>query len=649
MSAHINLGLVFHQHQPVGNYDFVFEQLFRNSYEPLVACLERHPGVKVGLHYSGPLLDWLQVRRPEYIGRVRALVERGQAEILGGGYYEPALPAISESDRIGQMAKMRDEVARLFGRPPAGAWVAERVWEPTFPTAMADAGYRWTILDDVHFEGAGIKPEDLNSWYLTESEAKTIGVFGSNTRFRYLVPWGSVDDCVDFLRSAGDREPGSLVAMGDDGEKFGGWPTTFSHCWENGWVERFFERLERESHWIGSVHLSDWQAGRSPKSLVYLPTTSYREMGAWSLPPGEQRELERAKTILHEHGGDDLLHFLRGGHWRNFLVRYPEVNLLHKRSLLLSADAHAQQNAAALDHVWQAQCNCPFWHGVFGGLYLEHIRHANFGHLAAADAILRPGMVPPEMRDWDVDGTDEVCLRSAEHLAIVAPACGGLIEAWDLRGHGWNMTHVVARRPEAYHVGLGEGVGGEVRSIHDEVKVKDPEVLRRGFHYDRGMRLAAQDTFLEASAGRERHAAEREKLPPNVIRWMANGDSLEMHCATGAGDFEKTVRVGAELEVHYSTGEAQGRLCSEWNLSLPLDESGHPAIGENPGCLSVSSGWLNLRAKHNADEVWVEQIFSASNTEAGVELAPQGWSFVFAKDVGSRGQRDLSVRWSADS
>jgi alpha-amylase len=646
MSIHINLALVFHQHQPVGNYGFVFEELFEKSYDPLLSCIERHPGVRVGLHYSGPLIDWLLENQPDYIARVRALVQRGQVEALGGGYYEPALPAISERDRIGQLTKMRRDVARLFGKEPTGAWLAERVWEPSFPTALAASGYTWTIVDDVHFAGAGVHPDQLNSWYLTEAEGETVGVFGSNTRFRYLVPWGTVDDCINFLRDAGDREPGSLVAMGDDGEKFGGWPTTYLHCWENGWVDSFFARLEAESHWIGTVHLGDWRRQHPPKSLVYLPATSYMEMGEWSLPPEGQHDLERAKAILRAHGGGDLEPMLRGGHWRNFLVRYPEVNLLHKRSLHLSRDAHRLANDEALDQVWQAQCNCPFWHGVFGGVYLENIRNANFGHLAHADALLHPGTEPPDIRDWDYDGVDEVCLRSAEHLAIVAPARGGRIEQWDLRQRAWNMTHVVARRPEAYHAGLGEGGDAEVRNIHDSVKVKDPEVLRRGFQYDRGLRLAAQDTIIAPGAGQDDHEAARECQAANICGFVAEGQAMDMSLELDGATVGKRIIVDGALTVRYEwRADETRRLCSEWNLSLPSGPEPTPEFIQAPGRVEMRGGGLTLVAEHNAEEVWMQHIESASNTEGGVELAPQGWAFVFARNMAAGGA-PFVLRWS---
>ena len=646
MTAHINLGLVFHMHQPVGNHGFVFEELFEKSYEPLIACLERHPEVKAGLHFSGPLLDWLRAEKPPYIERVRVLVGRGQVEMLGGGYYEPALPAITERDRIGQLSKMRNEVARLFGATPTGAWVAERVWEPALPTSLAASGYEWTILDDVHFHGAGVGAEELNGWFLTESEGDIVGVFGSSTRFRYLVPWGMVEDCISFLRQSGDRAPDSLVTMGDDGEKFGGWPTTYLHCWENGWVDSFFSRLEAEGHWINTVHLGKWRQERSPKSLVYLPATSYMEMGEWSLPPGEQREMQRARAILREHGGEGLERFLTGGHWRNFLVRYPEVNLLQKRSLHLSNDAHRLGNECALDHVWQAQCNCAFWHGVFGGVYLENIRHSNFGNLAAADALLFPGAQPPDVRDWDFDGAAEVCLRSGNHLATVAPSNGGAIQQWDLRKRTWNLTHAMARRPEAYHEGLGSARNEGVHSIHDAVKVKDPEVLARGFQYDRGMRLAAQDTVLPSRSSRDDYIAARQASVPLVVSWTTNDQSISMDCLANGIEYRKTVRVGEDLETRYEARGPGMRLFSEWNLSLPSTGEGDPDIGIRDGRLAVAAGDLSLEVLHNADDVWAEQIFSISNTEGGVELAPQGWTFVFASEFGEDHEHSLSLRWS---
>ena len=100
MTARISLALVLHNHQPVGNFGWVFAEVYERAYEPMLAALERHPTVRLSLHYTGPLLDWLVAERPEAIDRLRALAERGQVEILGGGFYEP-VPAASNGRGTG--------------------------------------------------------------------------------------------------------------------------------------------------------------------------------------------------------------------------------------------------------------------------------------------------------------------------------------------------------------------------------------------------------------------------------------------------------------------------------------------------------------------------------------------------------------------
>ena len=126
---------------------------------------------------------------------------------------------------------MADELERLFGGRPRGAWLAERVWEPDLPTSLVTAGYGWTVLDDAHFRAAAIPEEALWGPYTTDDQGKVLTVFGTEQGLRYRIPFSEVDDVIGYLRDhateAGDR----VGTMGDDGEKFGGWPKTFEHCW----------------------------------------------------------------------------------------------------------------------------------------------------------------------------------------------------------------------------------------------------------------------------------------------------------------------------------------------------------------------------------------------------------------------------------
>ncbi|HET9682071.1 MAG TPA: alpha-amylase/4-alpha-glucanotransferase domain-containing protein, partial [Candidatus Limnocylindrales bacterium] len=387
--ARISLSLVLHNHQPVGNFGWVIAEAWERAYEPMVAALERHPGIRVGLHYSGALLEWLRTEQPGFLERVRALVEADRVEVLGGGLYEPVLGAIPERDRIGQLGRMAAMVEATFGRRPAGAWLAERVWEPDVPTSMAAAGYRYTILDDAHFRAAAVPEDAMWGPYSTDDQGHPLTVFATEQGLRYRIPFQPVATVIDYLREhatdAGDR----VGTMGDDGEKFGAWPTTWEHCWGRGhWVEDFFDALDANATWLATVRPSDWLAAHQPVGRVYVPTGSYAEMGEWVLPPEESLAFGTALRRDRETGAPEA-RWLRGGFWRNFQVRYREVNDLHKQMLRVSAAVAAMPDGpareAATDHLFRGQSNDCYWHGLFGGIYIAHMRAATFEHLIAAE------------------------------------------------------------------------------------------------------------------------------------------------------------------------------------------------------------------------------------------------------------------------
>jgi hypothetical protein len=538
MTARISLALTLHNHQPIGNFGWVFGEVFEQAYAPMVAALERHPTIRMGLHYTGPLIEWLRAERPEFIEALRALVDRDQVEILGGGLYEPVLIALPERDRVGQLTRMADTVEETFGRRPAGAWLAERVWEPDAPTSLVAAGYGWTILDDSHFRAAGVPEDAMWGPYITDDQGQLISVFGTEQGLRYLIPFHEVDEVIGYLREhatdAGDR----VGTMGDDGEKFGGWPTTWEHCWGKGrWVERFFEALEDNADWLSTVRPSDWLGRHGTLGRVYLPTSSYAEMGEWALPAEESRAFGAALKRARAAEAPEA-RWLRGASWRSFQVKYREVNDLHKRMLRTSALVDALPDgparAAALDHLYRSQSNDCYWHGLFGGIYIAHMRAATWSHLIAAEDLAASAagtLAGGELTDLDLDGVDEVRLATDGQVVVIDADEGAGIGSWDLRGARHALAAVMRRRPEAYHETLrrheaeealraeraaeriaGDGsaapedvaeAGGDApASIHELVQVKEPGLAARlvydGYERRSGLiRVLAADSTPE--------------------------------------------------------------------------------------------------------------------------------------------------------
>ena len=128
--SHIFLGLAIHNHQPIGNFPWVFEDSYRHAYLPMIEALQRHPSVKVSLALQRLSFDWITEKHPEFIDYLKELTVKGQAEIIGGGYYEPILPSIPDADKLGQISRMADFIQNVFTVRPRGMWLAERVWEP---------------------------------------------------------------------------------------------------------------------------------------------------------------------------------------------------------------------------------------------------------------------------------------------------------------------------------------------------------------------------------------------------------------------------------------------------------------------------------------------------------------------------------------
>ena len=507
----LHLVLLIHAHQPVGNFDKVIEQAYQQAYLPFLDALSRHPGVRLGLHYSGPLLVWIEEKHPDCFDLLRELIGRGQVELVGGGFFEPILIAIPPEDQAEQIRRMADFLKKRFGRRPGGAWLAERVWEPQLASRLAKAGVEYTLVDDVHFLASGFEPEELHGCYIAEDLGAKVKVIPGWKSLRYLIPFRSVEETLEFLRGAAGQYPGGMAAMGDDCEKFGVWPGTYEHCFRDGWLEKFFTALERNSDWLVTTPPGEYVAQHPALGRADLLAASYTEMMEWALPTSVRQRFHAVQQEFADR--PDVLSFLRGGFWRGFFRKYPESNLLHKKMLYVSNRIRElaktrrrrplqRTGRRALDraaeHLLRAQCNDAYWHGVFGGLYAPHLRTALWRELVRAEKLAdatahgRAKYAEARKLDFDTDGAEEIYLTTPQCAALVKPSDGGTVAALDFRPRDVTLINSFERRPEAYHARLRQAVAagaGGVGSIHEQTRAKEPGLAAR-LRYDRWPRHA---------------------------------------------------------------------------------------------------------------------------------------------------------------
>ena len=500
--------IALHDHQPVGNFDAVFERACNDAYKPFLDELQRHPRIRMALHYSGSLLEWIERHRPDIVGQIREMVRTGQLEIMGGGYYEPILTMLSERDRIGQVRSYKEHLEELFQTPVRGLWLTERVWEQCLTRSLVDAGVDYTIVDDTHFKYAGLKDEQLTGYFVTEDEGRLLRVFAGSEKLRYHIPFGDPWKTTEYLGQVNSRGTDALVVYADDGEKFGVWPETNTHVYVNGWLRRFFEEIERNLHWIDFITFSEALDRFPPAAKIYLPDASYREMTEWALPAGTLVDYEETvKELERHHLYDRAKLFMRGGFWRSFKVKYHEANMMYAKSMHVSRKVQAIQDPDAArrarTELYRGQCNCAYWHGVFGGLYLPHLRHAIYEHLIEAekiaDSLRGPGTLDADVVDYDMDGHPEICLANDFVAAVVKPDRGGHLAEFDSRRKNANLLGGLSRRFEAYHRNITNppppAAGGEVKSIHHIVASKEKD-LDKLLHYDWYIREGFVDHFI---------------------------------------------------------------------------------------------------------------------------------------------------------
>lgn len=554
-----------HFHQPVGNLDHVLETHVRDVYEPFLERLAEREFFPIALHLSGPLLDWLESRAGPLLDRIGRLAADGKVELLLSGYYEPVLISLPRQDRVEQVAWMREAIRRRFGAEATGLWLTERVWEPELAADLADAGVRYTLVDDRHFLVAGFPAERLHRPFWTESDGggRRLVLLPIHERLRYLVPFKPPADTVAYLRGLRQaRRP--LAVLVDDGEKFGGWPGTREWVYERRWLHDFLDAIQQAIA-AEEVRLTTPAAALEEVpsgGLAYLPTASYRELEAWALPAAAATRLAALERELGPErlaGPDGVL--VRGGHWRHFLVKYPEAGRMHRKMLALSGLARRRGDPpAARRAIGRAQCNDAYWHGVFGGLYLPHLRHAVWEQLAAAERLLRRGEPPAVERfDTDGDGQEELWAHSSRWSALISPARGGGIEELTLLEAGVNLADVLTRRREAYHD------SDELPPVDAEDRVLTlervlPDTLRRET-YERGdyvpVRTWAREPFTaraEASAGgveivlRGADLGKRYRFPPSgpiLIEYRWDAAAL----AGGGGWFAPELSLAAPVTV----------------------------------------------------------------------------------------------------
>jgi alpha-amylase len=511
------------------------------------------------------------------------------------------------------------------------------------PYLLSEAVIDFTIVDDYHFKITGKDTEKLNGYYLSEEESKSVLIFPGSEKLRYLLPFKLPEETICYLKDRLNSEVSDLtITFADDGEKFGLWPGTNKWVYRDGWLKNFFAALEANKEWINTSTFSEHINRSKPTGRIYLPCASYREMLEWS-----------------------------GGFFRNFLVKYPEANNMHKKMFLISRrleELEENQNipeekiVATKKYLYMGQFNDAYWHGVFGGLYLNHLRSSVYENLIKAENLieeLEKSKDKVTKLDFDNDGKTEIMVSTKKMRLCFRPDEGATLSEWDDKLKCFNLTNTISRRFEHYHNQLKEKLqqslnntdqGSQPLSIHDQKNIKDMDLDKLLF-YDRYPRYSLRDYLLDTKTSLEDFYkgkfTEITRLADSSYEFIDKTDGNKkiiefsrkeiidlclVKITKRVAIIDNSISINYSLE-NFGIKKIDFIFGTEFNLSLYDAELCETANEEKSSSeFVINDLWKQIKVEYSIKpetKIWSFPIQTVSDSESGIEKMHQGLCVFF--------------------
>lgn len=618
-----NFIFILHFHQPHGQLKYVNERIYENSYKMLLDVFKEYSDLKFTVHISGPLLLYLKDQHPEWLEEIFRLGDIGTLEFMAGTISESILPLVPSKIRVQQVVRYIEIFERLSGIKPRGFWLPERVWEPWIPEVLAKSGLEYVVIDDATLRKTGHSVEKTKYAWITEESGYSIKVLFIDEKLRYILPWEHPDKVIEYIASF-SHDPSALLLWGSDAEKFGEWWDRES---SRAWLRDFLGKLRFEKR-ISTIHPVDYLREHGVRGLVYLDTGSYDKMLEWS-----------------------------NGFFRNFLVKYPESNNMHKKALwvLRKLERAGYAEKAPLDYL-MAYCNDAYWHGLFGGIYLAHLRQAIYESLIKTEREVEEKIeyynsngIKRILVDFDQDGLDELLIETPLINLYIKPSDGGTLFEFDYkrREHEHNIQDTMTRYREPYLEGSGLNPDW-YRRVSWRLHIWSHDTSIHDWMYNTPFKDISNIALLKFNTVFSDN--------PFITYLRGIGGVYSYGHKIAEVFVEKRVEVlphGYNLRCsikNMGDGIVQGKIGIEYHLAWKIDRDHErsPWYTVN-GHVHDISNWYTGRGSlvklhsprypqiilksSSEKEIWIARLVSYARTEKGLREIPQGLGVMFVDNI----------------
>ena len=417
-----------HAHVPSGASESEFEFVYKNKMRPFVSNLYRYSNIQAVFHYSGILLYWVERNHPEFFMLIEDMISRKQAEILGGGFYEPCFPLIPLNDRIGQIELMTTYIRKHFGKRPQGCWLPGFVWEQHLVTALCLSDMNYTFLSQDQFAWAGI--EDARLFYpcISEDQGKLIVIFPVSSSIEKELENKSFYHVFNELNKKFENIISSLDQNKKDENQPYSDPNDYTY--NTGKIISIFP---------DKISASSEEAADTAWNRFFEEISLSENIIETTLP---SKILKSHKSFKKNNFPESTAAGINHSP-RRFLIEHTEADSIYSKMIFtnvlinqLKGDKARKQNAR--EELWKAQDSCFF--SPCNGQLRSELRKSAYSSLLRAERLSREnvkGVSSLLQYDYDLDGIKEYLFQN-EKINCYIHKRGACIFELDYFPDEWN-------------------------------------------------------------------------------------------------------------------------------------------------------------------------------------------------------------------
>lgn len=389
-----------------------FEKKYQDVYRNIVSFLFEQNEGRFSISLSGSLLSWIGREHAEFTQLLSKLISRKQAELLGGGYYNPVFPLLFAQDRTGQIDLMTSEVRRFVGKRPHGMTVFHSIWDNSLVPCIQSCGMDYVLLD------SSLIPKEKQFYLplLVTEQGKSINVLSVSREFipnmliaprEYL---RNLFDTVNYLTkddSYNSLTDERVVAIKiEEGQ--------FKKLYESKWLDKLF--VAAKEYFPDSVKITlpiEYLHREQTRVPSYIPAGIQSDVAKWAKNAYEESNSSACPPTIFD-----------------FLLTYKQNKALYNRMLYISllinqCKGDKTRKKLAREKLWIAQSGEGYVCDPDGVFANNAMRQLAYRSLTEAEKLVREAQNGSfkEMvscYDYNGDGFNEYICAMKQYNACVS-------------------------------------------------------------------------------------------------------------------------------------------------------------------------------------------------------------------------------------